>query len=242
MFLAYQQVKGRRREWLLPLALFLGMTAAVLAIPSITPDHPWADRRFVPVVLPGVITLAFLLVSELFKRAGERQWNLQLATALRTVLVVGAVAVIVVPAWWGSKSVFTAQTEKGEVALVGHVCAQLKPGDAVIAFGAAAETVWPGTVRIMCGVGVGYLDGRQNPAALQRIGERVQARGGRLMVLVDGTVTGDRAAVPGVVDWPAEPAGMLDTTELGHTLVKRPDHLTEGLRFEVWLGRLDLGR
>jgi len=241
MFLAYQQVKGRRREWLLPLALFLGMTAAVLAIPSITPDHPWADRRFVPVVLPGVIVLAVLLVSELFKRAGERHWKIEAVAVVRTVVVMIAAAVIVVPAWWGSKGVFTAQTERGEVALVHDVCAQLRPGDAVVAFGAAGETVWPGTVRIMCNVGVGYLDGRDNPATLQRIGERVQARGGRLMVLVDGTVSGDRAAVPGIVDWPQQPVGFLQTTELGHTLVKRPDHVAKGLRFEVWLGQLKLG-
>jgi hypothetical protein len=248
MWLGYEIVKGRRREWMPVLFTVLGMSAAVLAVPSITPDHPWADRRFVPVVFPGVILLAAFFAAEVSKRLGEKQWRFQrrwraeMIAAARTVVVVAAAAVLVVPAWWGSKSVFTAQTEKGEVALVNQVCAQLRPGDAVVALGAAGSSVWPGTLRIMCGVGVGYLRGIDNAGALQRIGQRVAAQGGRVMVLVDGTVNGDRADVPATVDWGAKPVGVLNTTELGHTLIKRPDHVTKGLVFEVWLGQLQVSQ
>lgn len=248
MWLGYEMVRGRRREWMPVLFTILGMSAAVLAVPSITPDHPWADRRFVPIVLPGVVLLAGFFASEVSKRLAEGQWRFQqhwraeTVSAARTVVVVAAAAVLVVPAWWGSKGVFTAQTEKGEVALVNQVCAQLRPDDAVVALGAAGSSVWPGSVRIMCGVGVGYLKGLDNAAALQRIGQRVAARGGRVMVLVDGTVSGDRAQVPATVDWGPKPVAVLNTTELGHTLLKRPDHVTKGLVFEVWLGQLEVGR
>ena len=246
IWLAFELVKGRKREWMPVLFTVLGMSAAVLAVPSITPDHPWADRRFVPVVLPGVVLLAAFFAAEVSKRLAEgqwkfqREWRAQTVTFARGAVVVVAAAVLVVPAWWGSKGVFTAQTEKGEVALVNQVCSQLRPDDAVVALGAAGSSVWPGSVRIMCGVGVGYLKGIDNAAALQRIGERVAARGGRVMVLVDGTVSGDRADVPGKVDWGPSPVAMLDTTELGHTLIKRPDKVTKGLRFEVWLGQLEV--
>jgi hypothetical protein len=240
MWLAYQLVAGRRRDWLPAFAVFLGMTAAVLAIPSITPDHPWADRRFVPVAYPGVILFAFLAVAvagEWLASRAQRDGTPASGHAVRGAVAVLAAAVIVVPAWWGSRHVFTTQTELGEVALVNQICAQLRPNDAVLAFGAAGSTVWPGTLRVMCGVSTGHLDGRDDAAALARIAERVQARGGRLMIFVDGTVAGDRAKVPGVVDWPAQVTGALRTTEVGHTLLKRPDTVSH-LTFEIWLGQL----
>ena len=45
-------------DWVAPLVVVLGTTALTLWRPGISPDHPWADRRFVPVVLPGLLLLA----------------------------------------------------------------------------------------------------------------------------------------------------------------------------------------
>jgi len=87
----------------------------------------------------------------------------------------------------------------------------------------------------MCGVGTGFLDGSDDAVALQRIADRVNARGGRLMVLVDGT--NDKERVPGTIDWPAQPTATLETTEVAHTLVTRPDKPSP-LSFVVWLGEV----
>jgi hypothetical protein len=43
--------------------------------------------------------------------------------------------------------------------------------------------------------------------------------------------------VPGDVDWPAKPTAVLNTDEVGHTLVTRPD-TTSFLPFQMWLGTL----
>jgi len=235
IWLAYEQVKGRRREWLPVFLVFLGMTAAVLAKPQITPDHPWADRRFVPVVYPAIAALAFAAVAWAFARVGRLRLPIDAIRAVRTFVVALAIAAIVVPTWVGSRQVFTATTEQGEVALTHDICARLQPGDAVVAFGAAGTSVWPGTVRVMCGVGVGYLIGPDPQVELTRIAAAAQARGGRLMIFVDGTVTGDRAKVPGQVDW--QPALQLTTTEVAHTLIKRPDDVQHNLTFEIWIGQ-----
>jgi len=40
--------------------------------PSITPDHPWADRRFVPVVLPGSLSQAVGLSCQVTRWTRER--------------------------------------------------------------------------------------------------------------------------------------------------------------------------
>jgi hypothetical protein len=238
-WLAYELTRGRRREWLPALSVFVGMTAAVLYSPSITPDHPWADRRFVPVAIPGIVLLAFaaLAGAVAWTTAAARRWREDAATvwAARAVGGMCAGALIVTPAWLGSRHVFTQQTEKGELALVDTVCDQLRPDDAVVAFGAAGSTAWPGTLRVMCGVGTGFLDGSDDAATLQRVADRVNARGGRLMVLVDGT--NDKKNVPGNVDWPAQPTATLETTEVGHTLVTRPDKPSP-LPFVIWLGEV----
>jgi hypothetical protein len=56
-------VQGAGREgaglpaWTAPYVVALGSTLLTLYRPGITPDHPWADRRFVVVVLPAVVVL-----------------------------------------------------------------------------------------------------------------------------------------------------------------------------------------
>ena len=67
-WLAFKQVAGRRRVWVPAFLVFFGTTVAVLFKPSITPDHPWADRRFVPVVLPGVVLFAVAAAAMLVGR------------------------------------------------------------------------------------------------------------------------------------------------------------------------------
>jgi hypothetical protein len=236
IYLAYQLTRGRELRWMPAFLVFVGMSAAVLLRPSITPDHPWADRRFVPVVLPGVVLLAFMIVAVVVRKAaGVAVWEVSAVRFIQAMVVAAAVIVVVLPTWWGSRHVFTSQTEQGEVALVNKVCDQLRPGDAVLTFGNAASSTWPGTLRIMCGVGTGYLDGRDNEAALARIFDRVNGQGGRLMILVDGQR--DEAHVPGTVAWPATPTAQLSTHEVGHTLVTRPDSLTP-LGFSMYLGEL----
>jgi hypothetical protein len=54
-----------RRAFLL---LALTASAVVLWFPHVSPDHPWASRRFVPVVLPAVVVLA----AYAFRRAARR--------------------------------------------------------------------------------------------------------------------------------------------------------------------------
>jgi hypothetical protein len=239
-FLAYEMVQGRRREWMLPLFVFLGTAGLDLFRPSITPDHPWADRRFVPVVLPGVMLLAVAAIRFAVrwldqKVARVRSWHPESLAALQTVVVVALAAIVLVPTYVGSRHVIKTQTEAGEVDLVHSVCAQVQPHDVVLMFGGRGETEWPGTMRIMCGVPTAYLADASDPAALAQVAASVKAAGGRVRVLVSSDA--DRSAVPGNVDWPSTPTATLNTDEVGHTLVTRPDK-TSFLPFQMWLGTL----
>ena len=53
--LTWQDVTGAARNWALPLVLIGWGAAAVLWQPGTVPDQPWASRRLVPLVLPGLV-------------------------------------------------------------------------------------------------------------------------------------------------------------------------------------------
>jgi hypothetical protein len=54
---------GRAQVWTLPLITFAWTIVTTLYHPAITADQPWASRRLVPAVLPGVILLAVWALS-----------------------------------------------------------------------------------------------------------------------------------------------------------------------------------
>ena len=106
---------------------------------------------------------------------------------------------IVVPVWTGSRDVIYTKTEVGEPTLVHEVCSQLRPKDVVIAIGGRASTEWPGTMKVMCGVNVGYLDNDGDLTEMAQIDTQVQADGGRLMLLAESVGRQERRAVRGGV-------------------------------------------
>src|SRR6185312_5878419 len=56
--LTWKDQPGAWRNWALPLVIICAGSAAVLWQPQIVPDQPWASRRLVVVVLPGLIVCA----------------------------------------------------------------------------------------------------------------------------------------------------------------------------------------
>ncbi len=58
------------------LLTFSGLTTLYVWRPSITPDHIWADRRFLPVVIPGLLLCAAWLLHQLWSRTSTGRWSL----------------------------------------------------------------------------------------------------------------------------------------------------------------------
>ncbi|HEY3926111.1 MAG TPA: hypothetical protein VGL75_16220 [Acidothermaceae bacterium] len=246
-WLAYEQVAGHRRAWTPAFLVCFGSAVWVLFAPSITPDHPWADRRFVPVVLPGLVLFALIAIAPVLQYIASRSsraWSADagarpvLLGALQGAVAALALLIVVVPIWTGSRDVIYTKTEVGEPTLVHEVCAQLRPGDVVIAIGGRARTEWPGTMKVMCGVNVGYLDNDDDLTEMSQIYTQVHADGGRLMLLAESE--GDKNAADFEAAWPDKPTGSLITSEATHTLVTRPGKPTKFLT-EMWLGEYSLG-
>jgi hypothetical protein len=157
--LAWRVLRGRTPAWLPALLLYVGSGALQLWRPSITPDHPYADRRLVTVILPGVILLATwtaALLTRAVLRAGpdvRRRLNFRLAPLVGTVLV----AAFVVPTLLASAPVASQRTEMGEVAATQQVCKSLnKKHDSVVLIDPMSAQ-WMASIRNQCGVPVALL-------------------------------------------------------------------------------------
>src|SRR5262250_2934670 len=68
----WQDPSGARINWALPFAVLLVGSGVVLWQPHTVPDQPWASRRLVPTVLPGLIVLAVWVAAWMIGRAHAR--------------------------------------------------------------------------------------------------------------------------------------------------------------------------
>lgn len=227
--------------WLVPATVGAGSLVLTLYRPGITPDHPWADRRLVPVVLPVVVLAATAAAATAFRWARRRMP----ATLFAGVAGVGVAALLVPPllATWPLGAL---RTEGGEAAAVARVCAALGPRDVVLAVDPRGANEWPQVVRGVCDRPAGVLRVPRTPTdadltaartALAEVRDGVAAAGGRLVLLAAGGDAPGRAAltalgVPG--DAPASPVVSLATVEDARVLTTRPGR-GQRLTVEVWL-------
>jgi len=128
------------------LSTVLGIAVLYLWKPSITPDHLWAMRRYLPVVLPlGFVALA-AVVAHLSSGRGHRPAVAWLI--LGPPLVVGAVTMLRVGA-----PLATIRTQVGVVGVTKEVCASL-PEDGAALFEPDLGFTYAVAVRSFCDVPV----------------------------------------------------------------------------------------
>lgn len=171
-WLAYRLLRGRRLQTLPFVALALAVTALVLWQPAITPDHPWADRRFVPIVLPGVVLFACWLVSRLARRG-----------AVGVVAAVLGAAVLLVGTLAGTAPLAWSRTETGQLAAVREICSTLPPDAAVVMLDDAVAFRLAQTVRELCDVPTARLLRGTAPAMVADVTPAVTGSGHGLWLL-----------------------------------------------------------
>ncbi|HET8615719.1 MAG TPA: hypothetical protein VFL94_09360 [Actinomycetales bacterium] len=214
--------------WLGPWAVAVGSTVLTLYRPGITPDHPWADRRFVPVVLPALVLLATGVVAWVVRRA-RRRWPL---TLLAVVGVAGPAALLV-PAAVATASFLAPRTEQGEVAAVARACAAFEPTDTAVLLDSRAANEWTQVLRGPCLVPSLVLKvPRGQPVPLDELAPVVRSirDAGRRPVLVTAESPDPLAALG------AHPRQVVDlrTTEDQRLLDRRPDGLAP-LDVDLWV-------
>ena len=131
---------GDRRTPVLAAALAVMMV--YLWQPSITPDHFWAMRRFVPVVLPLGFVLTALAARQMLRMSRGRAW---VEVALAGTLAV-SVSHSVAVGW----PVAAIRTQVGVNAAIQEVCGLL-PENAVVLYERRSQTL-AGALRTRCDV------------------------------------------------------------------------------------------
>lgn len=146
--LARRLVRGAERHWLPPLITIGWATATTLLIPAITPDHPFASRRLVPIVIPGVILLGvwgLRLVHDHARRAGRGP------RVLRAIVGVGVVLAVAPPVAVSAGTAL-APVERGEAAAVAAMCEAIPRDASVLIVERVTGDRFTQVVRGMCGV------------------------------------------------------------------------------------------
>ncbi|GAA3471490.1 hypothetical protein [Nonomuraea roseola] len=217
--------EGAPFEWLLPLAIIGWTTVTTLLKPEITPDHPWASRRLVPVVIPGLIMLAVWGLAWTRERLGRGGRGTRWFGGAAAVLLLAPVAVT---------SIGTAFTpiERGERAAVQNLCASLPSDASVLIVERVTAERFTQVVRGTCGI----------PAAqVRRSPSKDTPSSGDVLRLIEGVRRAGRtpvllAAEPGQLSRYGPPRHViaLDTRQDERSLVKPPDG-TWRLVVNVWM-------
>ncbi len=195
--LSWEDPGGPALNWALPLAVILGGGAAVLWQPFTVPDQPWASRRLVPVVLPGLILLAVWAAAWLTRRARERGAGLVTVVVVATFCV-GAMLLPSVSTAFGFGLTHTgtrgglrptagglAQHSVGahEADAVRALCASIGRSSSVLIVDARIAAVFTQVIRGMCDVPVASLAPGAGSSELAVVVSGI-ARAGRHAVLL----------------------------------------------------------
>jgi hypothetical protein len=240
--LMWKDAAGAALNWALPLAIVLGGTATVLWQPFTVPDQPWASRRLVPVVLPGLILLAIWAAAWLTSRARSR------GAGVTTAAVVGVlcVAAMVVPS---SATAFGLglthsgtggglrpttgglaqhRVAAGEANAVAALCAGIGRSSSVVIVDPHVAQDFSQVIRGMCGVPVASMKRGYTLTQLQAVLAGIIKAGRRPVLL------GARAAQVEVFGGSASMVMNLVTTQNAHDLTQ-PAGAPWPARYVIWM-------
>jgi hypothetical protein len=155
-----------------PLGMLLSTALLYLTRPSIVPDQVWAMRRYLPVVIPGMLVAAAAVLSLLARRS-------RATTVLAALL---ACAMVLVPAYVSARLV-TVRDGVPQLVEAQSLCDNLPADAALLLTGSLAKT-YQQTARSYCDdVPVAGLT-QPTRAQLGGVQAAAQAHGRRLYVLV----------------------------------------------------------
>lgn len=216
-------LRRRTPEWLLPYGVIVWTTVLVLYRPGITPDHPWASRRLIAVVIPGLLLLAVWAAAWLVRRVRRTGYGRR-PTA---VVAVAACAVLGVPIGLSSAPFMMVRTHQHEVAAVRDLCARIGPGRSVVILDQNYADQFLQVIRSMCGEPAARISADATPGDVQRVAGKIYDAG-RVPVLM-GASAGEVAPYGQPVH-----AMTLRTRQDERTLVKPPKG-TWTLNLDVWI-------
>lgn len=227
--LAWWVVRRPSVTGVLVVSAFLVPTVAYLWRPSITPDHLWAMRRFLPVTLPGLVVLAFWA----FDQGWYRQWPARrLGRAVKPVVgaaVVSTFAFLAVALW----PLRTARDEVPMRDLIDATCERVDGAAVVVLDGGNLGNAWPQAVRSWCDVPTARAAPELGPEYFRELAREWRAEGRELVLLHSAAVPFDAEG-----DVYTEFVDEITILRPEQTLDRRPDRLVAHplMVFASWPG------
>jgi hypothetical protein len=231
---------GAARIWALPLMITGWVIVSVLWRPGIIPDQPWASRRLVPVVLPGLI-LAATWMAAWIKERGRLLGASRVAAAIVAVCCVIALLVPAAVTTFGVGTTRTAsgssrptahglafkRTGTGEQRAVRGLCSSIGPNASVVIVDSLTADRFSQVIRGMCATPTARIDSA-TPGEVSTVVAGIE-HAGRRPILLAGSQSQLSA-------YGGEARKVLDllTTQDAHELTKPPTR-TWLIHFVIWM-------
>jgi hypothetical protein len=219
------------RVWALPLMVAVWVIMTVLWRPAVSPDQPWASRRLVPFVLPGIILGAIWASAWLKQCAGTRR----LVPAAATWCCVAA---LVIPTLWTTFGISLTprptahglafkRIGAGELGAVHGLCTAIGAGASVVILDQITADRFAQVIRGQCDTPAAII---ASPAEASVTGAvtGIERAGRRPLLLAQSAA--ELAPYGGE---PREVVNLL-TTQEAHELTTPPTR-TWRIHYTVWL-------
>ena len=229
--LTWKDPTAAARVWALPLMIAIWTIVTVLYRPAVAPDQPWASRRLVPFVLPGLILGGIWAASWLKAQAAELGRNRATAVTIASCCA----ASLLIPTALTTLDISVTKTNgvnahgmafrtigTGEITAVGRLCQQIGPGASVVILDSLTADRFAQVVRGMCNTPTAILS---HPSALNTVIAGIEKVGRRPVLLAE-----NKAELPGT---PKQVVDLL-TTQEAHNLTAPPTR-TWLIHYTVWM-------
>jgi hypothetical protein len=234
--LTWKDPSAAARIWALPAMIAIWVIVTVLWRPAVAPDQPWASRRLVPFVLPGLILAAIWAASWLKDQASQ----LGRTRVTSSVVAFCCVASLFIPT---ALTTFDLGVTKdsgldahgmafrnigaGELAAVNGLCAAIGPNASVVILDSLTADRFAQVIRGICDTPAAVLT-NPSKAKTSAVVQGIEGVGRRPVLLAQeqAELTAYGASAREVVN--------LLTTQEAHDLISPPTR-TWLIHYTVWM-------
>ncbi len=242
--LTWSDADGTARLWALPLLIIGWVTVTVLWRPGTVPDQPWAARRLVPVVLPGLILAAVWAAAWLNGRAVVRGAGRLLSSAVAALCVAALLLPTALTTFGiGVANTGTYASDKpkgglalqptglGQAAAVDRLCGSIGSDSSVVIVAPLVASQFAQLIRGMCDVPVAVMS-RPSAFAVQPVLTGIAAAHRRPVLL---GVSSQQVSRYGYGPAPREVLDLTSTQD-AHALTHPPSG-TWPARYVIWMSQ-----
>jgi hypothetical protein len=229
--LTWKDPTAAARVWALPLMIAIWTIVTVLYRPAVAPDQPWASRRLVPFVLPGLILGGIWAATWLKAQAAElgrtRATAVTIASCCAASLLIPTALTTLDISVTKAKGVDAhgmafRKIGTGEITAINRLCQNLPLNASVVILDSLTADRFAQVVRGMCNRPTAILS---HPNALNPVMQGIERVGRQPVLLAE-----NKAELPGT---PKQVVDLL-TTQEAHNLTAPPTR-TWLIHYTVWM-------